>query len=97
MRNPLVDAYVDLAAGQVGSRRARTPEETEALQARFVRSRFAIAGSYAAFALALFLGGWTNSAVIAVIVFVLLFAGLLVWVERPSWLKKMLVFWRRGE
>jgi hypothetical protein len=62
-----------------------------------VRSRFAIAGSYAAIALALLLGGWTNSAVIAVTVFVVLFAGLLLWVERPARLGNVLHFWRRGE
>lgn len=97
MHNLLVDAYIDRAAAHAGSRGRGTPEENEGLHARFLRSRFAIAGSYAAIALALVLGGWTNSGVIAVIVFVVLFTGLLLWVERPTRLRKLLRFWRLRE
>jgi len=86
----LWDLSGDLAVARGVQDAQVPPEEAEAFEARFLRRRIASAASVLALALAVFLGGWSNSAPIGIGFAVLALAGLWIYAERPARVMRLL-------
>lgn len=80
----LWDLSGDLAVARGAQNANVSPEEADAFEASFLRRRIASASSVFALAIAVFLGGWSNSGVIGVGFAVLAIAGLWIYAERPA-------------